>query len=336
VQLNYPVVKSSKSCKVLIKKEKELEMDVQHASNSKVKVAIIGSGNIGSDLMYKLLKQPGHMELVLLTGIDPASEGLARARSLGIRTSYEGIQAVLEDPTIQIVFDATSARAHVRHAKALREAGRIAIDLTPAARGPYIVPPVNAGAYLDRPNVNMVTCGGQATTPLVYAVSRVTPVLYAEMVSTVASLSAWPGTRQNIDEFTETTARALEVVGGAQHGKAIIILNPADPPIMMRNTVYAIPAGEFDEEAVIDSVMQMVKEVQVYVPGYHLKNPPVFDKLNTPWGRRPVVTMLLEVEGAGDYLPRHAGNLDIMTASARRVGELFARRLLGVQQEVAA
>src|SRR5579875_1459488 len=307
-------------------------MDVQHASNSKVKVAIIGSGNIGSDLMYKLLKQPGHMELVLLTGIDPASEGLARARSLGIRTSYEGIQAVLEDPTIQIVFDATSARAHVRHAKALREAGRIAIDLTPAARGPYIVPPVNAGAYLDRPNVNMVTCGGQATTPLVYAVSRVTPVLYTEMVSTVASLSAGPGTRQNIDEFTETTARALEVVGGAQHGKAIIILNPADPPILMRNTIYILPEGGFDETEMRASIEQMEAEVQQYVPGYRLKNPPVFDFVETPWGKRSIVTILLEVEGAGDYLPKYSGNLDIMTAAARRVGEVLARRLLGVEE----
>ena len=311
-------------------------MEAQHSTNGKVKVAIIGSGNIGSDLMYKLLKQPGHMELVLLTGIDPTSEGLARARSLSLCTSHEGLKAVLEDPEIKIVFDATSAKAHVRHAKALREAGRIAIDLTPAARGPYVVPPVNLKEYLSEVNVNMVTCGGQATTPMVYAVSKATPLLYAEMVSTVASLSAGPGTRQNIDEFTETTAKALEVIGGAQHGKAIIILNPADPPIMMRNTVYAIPAGEFDEAAVIASVEQMEAEVQTYVPGYHLKNPPVFDTRDTPWGKRVVVTMLLEVEGAGDYLPRHAGNLDIMTASARRVGEMFAQQLLGVQLEIAA
>lgn len=301
-------------------------------THHKVKVAIIGSGNIGSDLMYKLLKQPGHMELVLLTGIEPASEGLARARSLGIGTSHEGIQAVLANPDIRIVFDATSAKAHVRHAKALREAGKIAIDLTPAARGPYVVPPANLNEHLDKVNVNMVTCGGQATTPMVYAVSRATPVFYAEMVSTVASLSAGPGTRQNIDEFTETTARALEVIGGAQQGKAIIILNPADPPIMMRNTVYVIPAGDFDETAVTNSVKQMEAEVQTYVPGYYLKNLPVFDMLDTPWGKRPVVTMLLEVEGAGDYLPKHAGNLDIMTASARRVGEMFAQRLLGLQQ----
>jgi acetaldehyde dehydrogenase len=320
----------------LYQKEGKRYMGAQDSANGRVKVAIIGSGNIGSDLMYKLLKQPGHMELVLLTGIDPASDGLARARSLGIRASHEGIRAVLEDPDIKIVFDATSAKAHVRHAKALREAGRIAVDLTPAARGPYVVPPANLKAHLDEINVNMVTCGGQATTPIVYAVSRVTPVLYAEMVSTVASLSAGPGTRQNIDEFTETTAKALEVVGGAQQGKAIIILNPADPPIMMRNTVYVIPEGEFDEAAITASVEQMEAEVQVYVPGYHLKNLPVFDMRDTPWGKRPVVIMLIEVEGAGDYLPRHAGNLDIMTASARRVGELFAQRLLGVRQEVVA
>jgi acetaldehyde dehydrogenase len=273
-------------------------MEAQHPINGKVKVAIIGSGNIGSDLMYKLLKQPEHMELVLLTGIDPTSEGLTRARSLGIRTSHEGIKVVLDDPEIKIVFDATSAKAHVRHAKALREAGRIAVDLTPAARGPYVVPPVNLKEYLSEINVNMVTCGGQATTPMVYAVNRATPVLYAEMVSTVSSLSAGPGTRQNIDEFTETTAKALEVVAGAQHGKAIIILNPADPPIMMRNTVYAISAGEFDEAAVIASVEQMEAEVQAYVPGYHLKNAPVFDTRDTPWGKRTVITMLLEVLAA--------------------------------------
>ncbi len=301
----------------------------------KVKVAILGSGNIGTDLMYKLLKQPGSMELVMLAGIDPQSEGLARARSLGVGASHAGIDAILEAPEIRIVFDATSAKAHVRHAKALRETGRIAIDLTPAARGPYVVPPVNLGEHLDAPNVNLITCGGQATIPLVYAVRRVTPVRYAEMVSTVASRSAGPGTRQNIDEFTFTTARGLEVIGGAAQGKAIIILNPAEPPILMRNTVYVAPSGAFDEEAVIDSVEQMVAEVQQYVPGYRLKNRPVIERRETPWGKQPVVIMLLEVEGAGDFLPPYAGNLDIMTASARRVGELFAQRLLS-QKEVVA
>lgn len=294
----------------------------------KVKVAILGSGNIGADLMYKLLRQPGPMELALVAGIDPASEGLARARQLGIATSANGIEAILADPEIWIVFDATSAKAHVRHAKLLRESGRIAIDLTPAARGPYVVPPVNLGEHLRAANVNLITCGGQATIPLVYAVSRVTPVRYAEMVSTVASRSAGPGTRQNIDEFTFTTARGLEAIGGAREAKAIIILNPAHPPILMRNTIYVMPEGDFDEVAVQDSVAQMVADVQHYVPGYRLKNLPVVERRATPWGERPVIIMLLEVEGAGDFLPPYAGNLDIMTAAARRVGELFAAYLL--------
>lgn len=300
-----------------------------------IKVAIIGSGNIGSDLMYKLLKQPGHMELVLLAGIEPASEGLARARSLGIEASSEGIKAVLDNPEIRIVFDATSAKAHVRHAKALREAGRIAVDLTPAARGPYVVPPANLGELADQVNVNMVTCGGQATVPIVHAVSRITSVQYAEMVSTISSRSAGPGTRQNIDEFTETTSTALEVIGKARKGKAIIILNPADPPILMRNTIYILPEGDFDEKAVSDSIRSMEAEVQEYVPGYHLKNAPVFEKINTPWGKKSVVTVLLEVEGAGDYLPKYSGNLDIMTSAARRVGEVIAQRLLREKEMVA-
>ncbi len=298
-------------------------------NNRKVKVAILGSGNIGSDLMFKILREPGHMELALLTGIEPQSEGLARARSLGINTSHEGIQPILDDPDIRIVFDATSAYAHVRHAKMLREAGRIAIDLTPAARGPYVIPPVNLGAHLDEPNVNLITCGGQATIPLVYAVSRVTPVPYAEMVSTIASLSAGPGTRQNIDEFTFTTARGLEVIGGAKQGKAIIILNPADPPILMRNTIYVLLSSEeVDRQAIVESVEAMVGAVQAYVPGYRLKNEPVFEIRETPEGKRTLVAMLLEVTGAGDFLPPYAGNLDIMTASARQVGEVFAQKIL--------
>ncbi len=298
--------------------------------DGKVKVAILGSGNIGSDLMFKILREPGHMQLVLLAGIEPQSEGLARARSLGINASHAGIQPILDDPEIRIVFDATSAHAHVRHAKMLREAGRIAIDLTPAARGPYVIPPVNLGEHLDEANVNLITCGGQATIPLVHAVSRVTPVPYAEMVSTIASLSAGPGTRQNIDEFTFTTARGIEVIGGAKQGKAIIILNPADPPILMRNTIYCLlDAEEVDRAEIIESVGAMAKTVQAYVPGYRLKNEPVFEVRETPQGKRAMVAILLEVTGAGDFLPPYAGNLDIMTASARQVGEVFARHLLG-------
>jgi acetaldehyde dehydrogenase len=304
------------------------------SSNSKVKVAILGSGNIGSDLMFKILREPGHMQLALLTGIEPQSEGLARARSLGIHASHDGIQPILDDPDIRIVFDATSAHAHIRHAKLLREAGRTAIDLTPAARGPYVIPPVNLGAHIDEQNVNLITCGGQATIPLVYAVSRVTAVPYAEMVSTIASLSAGPGTRQNIDEFTFTTARGIEVIGGANQGKAIIILNPADPPILMRNTIYALlESEEVDRQAIIDSVEEMVTAVQAYVPGYRLRNEPVFEVRDTAEGRKTLIAMLLEVTGAGDFLPSYAGNLDIMTASARQVGEVFARHILSQENQ---
>jgi acetaldehyde dehydrogenase len=303
------------------------------AFDAKVKVAILGSGNIGTDLMFKILREAGHMELALLSGIEPQSEGLARARSLGIHASHDGIQPILDDPDIRIVFDATSAHAHVRHAKLLRETNRIAVDLTPAARGPYVIPPVNLGAHMDEPNVNLITCGGQATIPLVYAVSRVTTTPYAEMVSTIASLSAGPGTRQNIDEFTFTTARGIEVLGGAKQGKAIIILNPADPPILMRNTIYVLlNSEEVDRKAIVSSVEEMVTAVQGYVPGYRLKNEPVFEVRELPEGKRTMVAMLLEVTGAGDFLPPYAGNLDIMTASARQVGELFAQKILEREQ----
>lgn len=297
-------------------------------SQPTVKVAILGTGNIGSDLMFKLLRQPGRLELALFAGIDPNSDGLARAQAMGVPTSHHGIASILEFPEIQIVFDATSARAHVRHAPALRNAGKIAIDLTPAARGPAVVPTVNLRAELNARNVNLITCGGQATIPLVHAVSQVTPVHYAEIVSTVASASAGPGTRQNIDEFTFSTARGLETLGQAQSAKAIIILNPADPPILMRNTIYVMPAGEFDYEAVSASIEQMVAEVRTYVPGYRLKGVPAMDEVKTPDGMRKTITLLLEVEGAGDYLPKYAGNLDIMTASAWRVGQTVAEHLL--------
>ena len=305
-------------------------------SEDRVKVAIVGSGNIGTDLMYKLLEVPGHMELAMVAGIEPESEGLKRARDEGIEATHEGIQPVLDDPEIKIVFEATSAKAHVQNAPEYREAGKIAVDLTPAAQGPYVVPTANLTEHLDEGNVNLMTCGAQATVPMAYAVFRVTPVRYAEMVSTVASLSAGPGTRQNIDEFTFTTARGLEEIGGAQEGKAIIILNPADPPLIMRNTVYVVPEeDEGDEDEITDSVNEVVSEVQKAVPGYQLKNGPTFDKRETPWGEKTVVMMFLEVEGAGHFLPKYSGNLDIMTSAARKVGEGFARHLLGVEEVVA-
>lgn len=289
-----------------------------------VDAAILGTGNIGTDLMFKLLKSPGGVHLALFAGIDPASDGLARARALGVHTSDRGIEAVVADPRIKIVFDASSARAHVRHAHVLAAAGKFAIDLTPAACGPFVVPPVNLIAHLGAPNVNLITCGGQATIPLVQAIHRVAPVDYAEIVSTVASASAGPGTRQNIDEFTRTTARGLEAIGGAATAKAIIILNPAEPPVFMRNTVYVLPVSEFDEAAVSRSIEEMAAAVQAYVPGYRLKGAPLFDRVATPTGLRRCVTLLLEVEGAGDYLPKYAGNLDIMTASACRVAQIYA------------
>jgi acetaldehyde dehydrogenase len=305
--------------------------------DARIKVAIVGSGNIGTDLMYKLLEEPGHMELAMVAGIEPESEGLKRTRDEGIEATYEGIQPVLDDDEIKIVFEATSAKAHMKNAPEYREAGKIAVDLTPAAQGPYVVPVANLTEHLDEDNVNLMTCGAQATTPMAYAVSRVTPVRYAEMVSTVASLSAGPGTRQNIDEFTFTTARGLEEIGGAQDGKAIIILNPANPPLIMRNTVYIVPEeNEVDEDEITNSVEEIVSEVQKAVPGYQLKNGPTFDERDTPWGeKKPVIMMFLEVEGAGHFLPKYSGNLDIMTAAARKVGEGFARHLLGVEEVVA-
>ncbi len=306
------------------------------SEDNKVKVAIVGSGNIGTDLMYKLLEEPGHMELAMVAGIEPESEGLKRAKDERIEATDEGIQPVLDDPEIKIVFEATSAKAHVENAPMYKEAGKIAVDLTPAAQGPYMVPTANLTKHLDEDNVNLMTCGAQATVPMAYAVSRVTPVRYAEMVSTVASASAGPGTRQNIDEFTFTTARGLEEIGGAQEGKAIIILNPADPPLIMRNTVYVIPEDdEIDEDEVTASVEEVVSEVQKAVPGYQLKNGPTFEERDTPWGEKQVVMMFLEVEGAGHFLPKYSGNLDIMTAAARKVGEGFARHLLGVEEVVA-
>lgn len=298
----------------------------------KVKVAIIGSGNIGTDLMYKVKRSP-ILEVGIVVGIEPDSEGLALARKEGCKTTHEGIQALLRDPDgVEIAFDATTAKAHKVHAPLLEKAGIIAIDLTPAALGPYVIPPVNVKQHIREKNINLTTCGGQATIPIVNAINRVARVQYAEIVATIASKSAGPGTRQNIDEFTQTTARGIEQMGGAKKGKAIIILNPAEPPIMMRDTVYAI-VENVDQEAITRSVHEMVNTVNSYVPGYRLRSEPIFD------GNK--VTVFLEVEGAGDYLPKYSGNLDIMTSSAVRVAEevardLLARRELGGQPELAA
>ena len=290
---------------------------------NKIRCALIGSGNIGTDLLYKLARSP-LLEPVWMVGIDAASEGLERARQMGLKTTAEGLDGLLphvEEDGIQIAFDATSAYAHAEHSRRLNAQGVLMIDLTPAAIGPYCVPPVNLEAHLGNGtmNVNMVTCGGQATIPMVHAVSRVQPVEYGEIVATVSSRSVGPGTRQNIDEFTRTTAGAVEQVGGARRGKAIIVINPAEPPLIMRDTIHCLTESEPDQAAITDSVHAMIAAVQRYVPGYRLKNGPVFD------GRK--VSVYLEVEGLGDFLPTYAGNLDIMTASAMRTAEMFAAEL---------
>ena len=285
----------------------------------KIKCAIVGSGNIGTDLLFKLRHDP-LLEVVVVVGVDPNSDGLALARRQGYATTHEGTEGFLKyADQIDIVFEATSARAHAANAPVYEKLGKIAIDLTPAAVGPIVVPYVNVGDVLDLPNVNLGTCGAQATTPIMAAISRVTDVPYGEIVSTIASKSAGPGTRQNIDEFTQTTARTLVEVGGAQKGKAIIILNPAEPPIMMKNTIYAA-VEKVDREALMASIEDAVSQVQQYVPGYHLRTDPIFDDNK--------VTVFVEVEGAGAYLPKYAGNLDIETAAAVKVGQEFARRLL--------
>ena len=285
-----------------------------------VNCALIGSGNIGTDLMYKLLRSEV-LNPVWMVGIDPQSEGLFRARRQGLKATDQGVDALLphiEQDTVRIAFDATSAYCHRSNAAKLASCGVKMIDLTPAAVGPYCIPPVNLQEHLlaEEQNINMVTCGGQATIPIVHAVSRVQPVEYGEIVATTASKSAGPGTRKNIDEFTQTTARAIERIGGAKRGKAIIILNPAEPPLVMRDTVHCLLQGDPDEAAIRSSLLRMEAEVQQYVPGYRIKEGPVFDGLR--------VTTFLEVEGAGDYLPTYAGNLDIMTAAAARAGELVA------------
>ncbi|MEV0563742.1 acetaldehyde dehydrogenase (acetylating) [Dactylosporangium sp. NPDC050588] len=289
-----------------------------------VGVAVVGSGNIGTDLMIKVLRISESLSMVAMAGIDPDSDGLARARRLGVTTTAAGVDGLVAMPEfadVRIVFDATSAGAHRHNNAVLQAHGRRVVDLTPAAIGPYVVPPVNLDEHLTAPNVNLVTCGGQATVPIVAAVGAVSPVAYAEIVASIASKSAGPGTRANIDEFTVTTARALEVVGGAARGKAIIVLNPADPPLLMRDTVYCVcPDRAADRTAIAASVEAMVKAVGGYVPGYRLKQEVQFSA--DPEGL--LVTVFLEVSGAGHYLPAYAGNLDIMTSAALRVAERMA------------
>ena len=309
------------------------------SSTGKTKVAIIGSGNIGTDLMIKVMRLSKTLEMGVFVGIDPESDGLKRAQRMGVAITAEGLEGLLAMPEfadIEIVFDATSAGAHARHSEALIAAGKRVIDLTPAAIGPYTIPPVNGGANLDAPNVNMVTCGGQATIPIVHAIDRVVNVRYGEIVASISSRSAGPGTRANIDEFTETTSQAIVDVGGAERGKAIIILNPAEPPLIMRDTVYCL-CDDADKDAIAASVAEMVAEVQKYVPGYRLKQAVQFEHIGS---NKPLkipemggeftglkVTVFLEVEGAGHYLPPYAGNLDIMTSAALATAERIAERL---------
>lgn len=311
---------------------------------AKVKAAIIGSGNIGTDLMIKIMRHSDVLEMGAFVGIDPESDGLKRAQRLGVATTHEGIEGLQRLdvwPEIGVVFDATSAGAHQKHSAIVTGAGKVMIDLTPAAIGPYVIPVVNGDAHLDAPNVNMVTCGGQATIPIVAAVSQVATVHYAEIVASIASKSAGPGTRANIDEFTETTSRGIEQVGGAAKGKAIIILNPAEPPMLMRDTVFTMSSGASEAE-IEASIAAMAAKVNAYVPGYRLKQKVQFERFGS---NNPVkipglgsfegikTSIFLEVEGAAHYLPAYAGNLDIMTSAGLRTAEKIAARRL--QQEAA-
>jgi len=309
------------------------------SQRARIKVAIIGSGNIGTDLMIKVMRTSEVLEMGAFVGIDPESDGLKRAARLGVATTHDGIDGLTKMavwPEIGIVFDATSAGAHRKNSEICNAAGKVMIDLTPAAIGPYVIPPVNGEEHLDKMNVNMVTCGGQATIPIVAAVSRVARVHYGEIVASISSKSAGPGTRANIDEFTETTSRGIELVGGAEKGKAIIILNPAEPPMIMRDTVFTLSSGA-DEAAIESSILEMVKTVQSYVPGYRLKQKVQFERFGS---NNPVVipglgsfegiktSVFLEVEGAAHYLPAYAGNLDIMTSAALKTAEKIAQRKL--------
>lgn len=295
-------------------------------SKTKLTAAIVGPGNIGTDLLAKLQRSE-HIEVRYMVGVDPASDGLARARKLGLEASADGTDWLMSRPELpDLVFEATSAAAHLANADRYAEAGIQTIDLTPAAVGPPVCPPVNLDGIGDVANLNMITCGGQATIPIVHAVSRVVAVDYAEIVASIASKSAGPGTRANIDEFTVTTARAIESVGGASRGKAIIILNPVDPPMIMRDTVFCAIPHDADHDAITASVHKMVEQVQTYVPGYTLRAEPQFEVVQARGGDIARVTILLEVAGNADYLPRWAGNLDIMTAAAAQVGDLLAQR----------
>ncbi|GAA2871326.1 acetaldehyde dehydrogenase (acetylating) [Pseudonocardia halophobica] len=292
--------------------------------------AIVGPGNIGTDLLAKL-RRSSVIDVRYMVGV-VESDGLARARERGIAASAEGVDWLLrQDPLPEIVFEATSAKVHTANAPRYAKAGVRAVDLTPAHLGPMVCPPVNLHAHLDAPNVSMITCGGQATIPVVHAVSRVTPVPYAEIVASVASRSAGPGTRANIDEFTHTTGRAVAEVGAADRGKAIIVLNPVEPPMIMRDTVFCMIGGDADRAAIAASIHEMVAEVQRYVPGYTLRAEPQFDEPRETWGGHARVATFLEVKGNGDHLPPYAGNLDVMTAAAARVGELMAQQKIEQQ-----
>lgn len=312
--------------------------------NTRLNVAIIGSGNIGTDLMIKVLRNSKHLKMGAMVGIDSASDGLARAARMGVATTHEGITGLVNLPgfeQIRIVFDATSAGAHAEHNEILQRHGVKVIDLTPAAIGPYVIPVVNLADHLESPNINMVTCGGQATIPVVRAVSRVTRVRYAEIIASIASKSAGPGTRANIDEFTETTSQAIVSVGGAEHGKAIIVLNPAEPPLMMRDTVLCLAEADADTDAIRLSIEQIVKEVAAYVPGYRMKQDVQFDTIPAD---QPInipgvglvsgikVSVFLEVEGAAHYLPAYAGNLDIMTSAALAAADQIAAKMIAAGQ----
>jgi len=298
---------------------------IRNMSGNRVNVAIIGPGNIGTDLMHKIINRSKFMNLKLMVGIYADSAGLKRARDLGIEASSEGVDTVLRDKSIKIVFEATTASAHIKNAPLLERAGIRAIDLTPAAVGPYVCPVVNMDEHINCPNINLMTCGAQATVVIVAAISSVTKVKYAEIVTTIASKSAGLGTRQNIDEFTQTTARALEVVGKAEKGKAIIILNPAEPPIIMRNTIYTV-VEEQNKDEIVAAVEKMVKKMKEYVPGYRLRVPPIFDEEK--------VTTMVEVEGAGEFLPKYAGNLDIETSVAVAIGDRIAEKSVGEEVEL--